>query len=108
MATETEAIEEYIAHQQQKINELVQEVMMLETRNHIQDKELEELNNINKKYKDEINAMRFKRDGVSTLVTDSNLKTRNETIQTKDNSINFNNKSISGKAFSNNMLLRRD
>ena len=47
MATETEAIEEYIAHQQQKINELVQEVMMLETRNHIQDKELEELNNIN-------------------------------------------------------------
>ena len=52
MATETEAIEEYIAHQQKKINELVQEVMMLETRNHIQDKELEELNNINKQYKD--------------------------------------------------------
>ena len=107
MANANEAIEEYIAHQQNKINELVQEVMMLETRNNILNKEVEELRNINKKYEDEIDAIRFKRDGVSTLVTDSNYTTRNET---EDSNIpqNLNVKKISGKDFSNNMLLRRE
>ena len=107
MANANEAIEEYIAHQQNKINELVQEVMMLETRNNILDKEVKELRNINKKYEDEIDAIRFKRDGVSTLVTDQNYTTRNET-EDSNIPLNSNVKKISGKDFSNNMLLRRE
>jgi len=106
MSKEIEAINEYIGHQQEKINELVQEVMMLETKNNILVREVEELKNINKTYKDEIDAVSFHRDGVSTLVTDSNLQTRNETfdkLSTDDGKTR-----ISGLEFNKMTMLRRE
>lgn len=109
MSKELEAINAYIDHQQNKINELVQEVMMLETRNNILIKDVEELKNINKKYEDEIDAMSFHRDGVSTLVTDSNFKTRNETIDNlAPNNFDDNKTRVSGHDFTKMTMLRRD
>ena len=106
MSKELEAINAYIDHQQNKINELVQEVMMLETKNNILIKELEEHKNINKMYEDEIDAMSFHRDGVSTLVTDSNFKTRNETIEPIEP---IDNKTrLSGSDFTKMTMLRRE
>ena len=106
MSKELEAINAYIDHQQNKINELVQEVMMLETKNNILIKELEELKNINKMYEDEIDAMSFHRDGVSTLVTDSNFKTRNETIEPIEP---IDNKTrLSGSDFTKMIMLMRE
>ena len=46
MSKQAEAINVYIEQQQKKINELVQQNMMLETRNNILLKEVEELNHL--------------------------------------------------------------
>jgi len=106
MSKQAEAINVYIEQQQKKINELVQQNMMLETRNNILLKEVEELKNINKTYKDEIDAISFERNGVSTLVTNSNLRTRNETIEKQTSTEN--KIKLSGKEFTKNNMLRRE
>jgi hypothetical protein len=105
MSKEAEVINEYIAQQQKRINELMQHNMMLETRNNVLFKELEDLKNINKLYEEKIDALSFQRDGISSSISSSNFILRENNQEDP-----FTNKTkISGKEFKHNMkMLRRD
>tara|TARA_R110000822_G_scaffold269232_1_gene392458 strand:+ start:291 stop:608 length:318 start_codon:yes stop_codon:yes gene_type:complete len=105
MSKEEEVINEYIAQQQKRINELMQHNMMLETRNNVLFKELEDLKNINSRYEEKIDALSFQRDGISSSISSSNFMLRED----KQEPIFTNKTKISGKKFTkNNMHIRRD
>lgn len=48
------ALNEFMEHQQQRINQLQQEILLLTTKNSMLEKELAEVKNINSGYKDQI------------------------------------------------------
>ena len=105
MSKEAEVINEYIAQQQKRINELMQHNMMLETRNNVLFKELEDLKNINKLYEEKIDALSFQRDGISSSISSSNFILR----ENKQEDPFTNKTKISGEEFKHNMkMLRRD
>ena len=105
MSKEAEVINEYIAQQQKRINELMQHNMMLETRNNVLFKELEDLKNINSRYEEKIDALSFQRDGISSSISSSNFILR----ENKQEDPFTNKTKISEKEFKHNMkMLRRD
>lgn len=55
MNKETEVLNVYMEQQQQKIKELTQTIMILETKNKIMAKEIQDLKSINSEYKTQLN-----------------------------------------------------
>ena len=64
MSKEIDAINAYIENQQEKINNLTKNLMFLETKNKLLEKEIQELKSINKQYKEKIEATSFRRSGI--------------------------------------------
>jgi len=64
LSKEIDAINAYIENQQEKINNLTKNLMFLETKNKLLEKEIQELKNINKQYKEKIEATSFRRSGI--------------------------------------------
>jgi len=71
MNKETEVLNVYMEQQQQKIKELTQTIMILETKNKIMAKEIQELKSINSEYKTQLNdkVVLKNRSGLSEIAT---------------------------------------
>lgn len=76
MSKEMEAINAYILNQQNKINELNQQLLMLQTKNKLLEDELESVKSINRKYEEAINESKFKRDSLKAIKNESGDKER--------------------------------
>jgi Tfp pilus assembly protein PilN len=71
------ALNEFMEHQQQKINQLQQEILLLTTKNSMLEKELTEVKDINSRHKEQIRDMT----AVKERKTLSNSLSRNRGIR---------------------------
>ena len=73
MNKETEVLNVYMEQQQQKIKELTQTIMILETKNKIMAKEIQDLKSINSEYKSQLNdkVVVKNRSGLSEIAASS-------------------------------------
>lgn len=73
MNKETEVLNVYMEQQQQKIKELTQTIMILETKNKIMAKEIQDLKSINSEYKTQLNdkVVLKNRSGLSEIAASS-------------------------------------
>jgi len=73
MSKEAEVLNVYMEQQQQKIKELTQTIMILETKNKIMAKEIQDLKSINSEYKSQLNdkVVLKNRSGLSEIAASS-------------------------------------